>query len=149
MRAVIQRVLNASVAVNGKISGEIGHGMLVLLGVGKEDTGADIDKLAAKLVKLRIFEDENGKINKSITDVNGSILIVSQFTLYWNCRKGNRPSFENAMPPQEAEEMYLKFVDRIRTTGVPYATGEFGADMKVSLTNDGPVTVWLDTKENL
>ena len=149
MRAVIQRVLSASVEINGKTSGEIGHGILALLGVGKEDTSADIEKLVSKLVKLRIFEDENGKINKSITDVNGSILIVSQFTLYWNCKKGNRPSFENAMPPQEAEEMYLKFVDRIKETGIPYATGEFGADMKVSLINDGPVTVWLDTKENL
>lgn len=149
MRAVIQRVLNASVAINGRTAGEIGHGMLVLLGVGKDDTEADIEKLASKLVKLRIFEDENGKINKSVTDVHGSMLIVSQFTLYWNCRKGNRPSFENAMPPKEAEEMYLKFVERMKETEIPCATGEFGADMKVSLTNDGPVTVWLDTKENL
>ena len=149
MRAVIQRVLNASVAINGRTAGEIGHGMLVLLGVGKDDTEADIEKLASKLVKLRMFEDENGKINKSVTDVHGSMLIVSQFTLYWNCRKGNRPSFENAMPPKEAEEMYLKFVERMKETEIPCATGEFGADMKVSLTNDGPVTVWLDTKENL
>ena len=149
MRAVIQRVLNASVAINGRTVGEIGHGMLVLLGVGKDDTEADIEKLASKLVKLRMFEDENGKINKSVTDVHGSMLIVSQFTLYWNCRKGNRPSFENAMPPKEAEEMYLKFVERMKETEIPCATGEFGADMKVSLTNDGPVTVWLDTKENL
>lgn len=149
MRAVIQRVLNAAVAIDGRTAGEIGHGMLVLLGVGKDDTEADIEKLASKLVKLRIFEDENGKINKSITDVHGAMLIVSQFTLYWNCKKGNRPSFENAMPPKEAEEMYIRFVERMKETGIPCATGEFGADMKVSLTNDGPVTVWLDTKENL
>ena len=149
MRAVIQRVLNAAVAIDGRTAGEIGHGMLVLLGVGKDDTEADIERLASKLVKLRIFEDENGKINKSITDVHGAMLIVSQFTLYWNCKKGNRPSFENAMPPKEAEEMYIRFVERMKETGIPCETGEFGADMKVSLTNDGPVTVWLDTKENL
>ena len=149
MRAVIQRVLNAAVAIDGRTAGEIGHGMLVLLGVGKDDTEADIERLASKLVKLRIVEDENGKINKSITDVHGAMLIVSQFTLYWNCKKGNRPSFENAMPPKEAEEMYIRFVERMKETGIPCETGEFGADMKVSLTNDGPVTVWLDTKENL
>ncbi len=148
MRAVIQRVLNASVSVDGEAIGKIGHGMLILLGVGKNDTCEDIDKLVNKLVKLRIFEDSDGKINKSITDVDGEILVVSQFTLYWNCKKGNRPSFDNAMPPIEAEELYNAFVDKIKDTGIRYSTGSFGADMKVSLINDGPVTVWLDTKEN-
>ena len=149
MRFLIQRVSEASVRVDGKTIGQIGKGFLVFVGISGTDDRPTADWMIRKLLGLRIFEDENGKINKSVADVNGSILIVSQFTLYWNCKKGNRPSFENAMPPQEAEEMYLKFVERITETGIPYATGEFGADMKVSLINDGPVTVWLDTKENL
>lgn len=149
MRAVIQRVVEASVAINGKTSENIGHGEVILLGVGKDDTEADVDKLVSKIIKLRIFEDENGKINKNIDDVCGAMLIVSQFTLYWNCKKGNRPSFENAMPPQDAEKLYDLFVKKIKETGIPYLTGEFGADMRVSLINDGPVTVWLDTKENI
>jgi len=149
MRAVIQRVSNASIVIDGVQGGEIGTGLVVLLGVGKDDEDADIERLVHKITHLRIFEDADGKINKSITDVSGSLLIVSQFTLYWNCRKGNRPSFENAMPPTEAEEMYDRFVKKIAQTGIPYETGSFGADMKVSLTNDGPVTVWLDTKSNI
>lgn len=148
MRAVIQRVLNSSVEIDGKIAGKSGKGMLILLGVGKEDTVDDINKLVNKLTKLRIFDDEDGKINKSITDINGEILIVSQFTLYWSCKKGTRPSFDNAMPPKEAEEMYVQFVKAMQETGIHCETGEFGADMKVSLVNDGPVTVYLDTKEN-
>ena len=148
MRAIIQRVLNSSVEIDGKIAGKSGKGMLILLGVGKEDTVDDINKLVNKLTKLRIFDDEDGKINKSITDVNGEILIVSQFTLYWSCKKGTRPSFDNAMPPKEAEEMYEQFVTAMKETGIHCETGEFGADMKVSLVNDGPVTVYLDTKEN-
>lgn len=148
MRAVIQRVLNSSVEIDGKVAGRSGKGMLILLGVGKEDTADDITKLVNKLTKLRIFDDEDGKINKSITDINGEILIVSQFTLYWSCKKGTRPSFDNAMPPKEAEEMYEQFVKAMRETGIHCETGEFGADMKVSLVNDGPVTVYLDTKEN-
>ncbi len=148
MRAVIQRVLNSSVEIDEKVAGKSGKGMLILLGVGKEDTAEDINKLVNKLIKLRIFDDEDGKINKSITDINGEILIVSQFTLYWSCKKGTRPSFDNAMPPKEAEEMYEQFVKTMRETGIHCETGEFGADMKVSLVNDGPVTVYLDTKEN-
>lgn len=148
MRAVIQRVLNSSVEIDGKIVGKSNKGMLILLGVGKEDTADDINKLVNKLTKLRIFEDEDGKINKSITDVNGEMLIVSQFTLYWSCKKGTRPSFDNAMPPKEAEELYEQFVKAMRETGIHCETGKFGADMKVSLVNDGPVTVYLDTKEN-
>lgn len=148
MRAVIQRVLNSSVEIEGRIVGKTDKGMLILLGVGKEDSVEDINKLVNKLTKLRIFEDEDGKINKSITDVNGEMLIVSQFTLYWSCKKGTRPSFDNAMPPKEAEELYEQFVKAMRETGIHCETGEFGADMKVSLVNDGPVTVYLDTKEN-
>lgn len=149
MRAVIQRVIEASVEINGERTESIKKGVVVLLGIGKGDTEADMDKLIPKLIKLRIFEDENGKINKNISDVCGELLIVSQFTLYWNCKKGNRPSFENAMPPRDAEKLYDLFVKTIKETGIPYKTGEFGADMRVSLINDGPVTVWLDTKENI
>jgi len=148
MRAIIQRVLNSSVEIDGRIAGKSGKGMLILLGVGKEDTVDDVNKLVNKLTKLRIFDDEDGKINKSITDVNGEILIISQFTLYWSCKKGTRPSFDNAMPPKEAEEMYEQFVAAMKETGIHCETGKFGADMKVSLVNDGPVTVYLDTKEN-
>ena len=148
MRAVIQRVLNSTVEIDGEIAGRSGKGMLIFLGVGKEDTAADIEKLVNKLIKLRIFEDEEGKTNKSVTDINGEILIVSQFTLYWSCKKGTRPSFDNAMPPKEAEELYDRFVSAMCATGIHCETGKFGADMKVSLVNDGPVTVYLDTKEN-
>ena len=145
MRAVLQRVKNASVSVDGKVTGEIEKGLLVLVGMGKDDTEADIKKLVDKIIKLRLFDDENDKINLSVTDVGGSLLIVSQFTLYWNCKKGTRPSFDGAMPPAEANEMYQKFVDYAKSTGIKVETGIFGADMKVSLINDGPVTVTLDT----
>lgn len=149
MRAVIQRVTKASVTIDRKVNGAIDKGILILLGVGKEDTRADIEKLGNKLVKLRIFEDEEGRTNKSITDIGGKFLIVSQFTLYWSCKKGNRPSFDSAMEPGRAKELYEEFVEYMRGTGIPCETGVFGADMKVELLNDGPVTVWLDTKENL
>lgn len=145
MRAVLQRVLNSSVEIDNKIIGSTKEGLLVLLGVGKNDTQKEMKKLADKIIKLRIFSDESGKTNLSITDVGGTMLIVSQFTLYWNCKKGNRPSFDGAMPPAEAEKMYEDFVAYIRESGIHAETGCFGADMKVSLINDGPVTVVLDT----
>lgn len=146
MRAVLQRVSEASVTVDGDVTGKIGKGLLVLVGMGKEDTDEDIKKLVDKIVKLRLFSDENDKINLSVNDIGGSLLIVSQFTLYWNCKKGTRPSFDGAMPPEEAKMMYDKFVDYAKSTQIPVETGVFGADMKVSLLNDGPVTVTLDTK---
>ncbi len=145
MRAVLQVVTNADVKIEGQVAGEIQKGLLVLLGIGKGDTTEQMKKLADKIIKLRIFDDEDGKTNLSIKDVGGSMLIVSQFTLYWNCKKGNRPSFDNAMPPHIANEMYLDFVYYMKEQGISVQTGAFGADMKVSLTNDGPVTVVLDT----
>ncbi len=145
MRAVLQVVENADVKIDKKISGKIDKGLLVLLGVGKDDTEIQLKKLADKIIKLRIFDDADGKTNLSIKDVGGSMLIVSQFTLYWNCKKGNRPSFDGAMPPDVANKMYLEFVDYVKSQGMNVQTGEFGADMKVTLTNNGPVTVVLDT----
>lgn len=145
MRAVLQRVKKASVSVEGKITGQIDRGLVVLIGMGKEDTEEDIKKLVDKIIKLRLFDDENGKINLSVKDVGGSLLIVSQFTLYWSCKKGTRPSFDGAMPPEEANLMYNKFVEYAKSTDIPVETGVFGADMQLSLINDGPVTVNLDT----
>lgn len=145
MRAVLQRVKKASVTVDDKITGQIDRGLVVLIGMGKDDTEEDIKKLVDKIIKLRLFDDENGKINLSINDVGGSLLIVSQFTLYWNCKKGTRPGFDGAMPPAEAERMYDKFVEYAKSTNIPVQTGIFGADMQLSLINDGPVTVNLDT----
>lgn len=150
MRAVIQRVKNASVTIDGKVHGKIDTGFLVLLGVAHEDDEKDAELLAAKIAKLRIFEDENEKMNLSVSDVGGEILIVSQFTLYADCRKGRRPSFTNAMAPAVANEYYEKFISVVESiTGVAPKTGEFGADMKVELLNDGPVTIMLDSKEIL
>ena len=145
MRAVLQRVKKASVTVDDKITGQINKGLVVLIGMGKDDAEEDIKKLIDKIIKLRLFDDKNGKINLSINDVGGSLLIVSQFTLYWNCKKGTRPSFDGAMPPAEAERMYDKFVEYAKNTDIPVETGIFGADMQLSLINDGPVTVNLDT----
>ena len=146
MRAVLQRVNEASVTVDGDVTGKIEKGLLVLVGMGKEDTDEDIKKLVDKIVKWRLFSDENDKINLSVNDIGGSLLIVSQFTLYWSCKKGTRPSFDGAMPPEEAKMMYDKFVEYAKSTQIPVETGVFGTDMKVSLLNDGPVTVTLDTK---
>ena len=141
----MQRVLSADVKVDGKTVGEIKKGYLVLMGAGIGDTEADADRLAEKLVKLRIFSDENDKINLSLKDVSGELLIVSQFTLYADCRKGNRPSFVNAEEPRRANELYEYFVRKCRTlTDSAVETGIFGADMKVSLVNDGPFTVILE-----
>lgn len=144
MKVVIQRVLEASVKVDGETVGEIGKGFLVLLGVGKEDDEAVCDRIIKKLLGLRIFEDENGKTNLSLDSVNGELLIVSQFTLYADCRKGNRPSFTEAAPPELANRLYEYFVEQCAKSVPKVEKGIFGADMKVSLVNDGPFTVILE-----
>lgn len=146
MRAVVQRVTNADVKIDGRVNGKIDDGLLVLLGVGNGDTEEDMKYIADKIIKLRIFSDENDKINLSLEDVGGSMLVISQFTLYGDCSHGRRPYFGNAMEPVSANEMYEKFVAYIRGQGIHTETGEFGADMKVSLTNDGPVTIILESK---
>lgn len=144
MKLVVQRVSNAKVEVEGKTTGEIGQGFLVLLGVTHEDTQENADFLVQKLVKLRVFTDENYKMNLSIKDIKGELLIVSQFTLYANCQKGNRPSFVEAAKPEQAEELYNYFVEKCRQEGINVQTGEFGAHMQVSLLNNGPVTIILE-----
>jgi len=145
MIAVIQRVTEASVKVNGKTVGRIGHGLLVLLGVAKGDTQEEIKLLADKTANLRIFNNEQGKFDRSLLDVGGSALVVSQFTLLGSWRKGRRPGYEMAAPPDQAEPMVEKFVEALRSFGVQTQTGVFGAHMEVSLINDGPVTMTLDT----
>ncbi|MDO4269945.1 MAG: D-aminoacyl-tRNA deacylase [Eubacteriales bacterium] len=147
MRAVIQRVSRASVTIDGKVHGAIGRGFLVLLGITEGDTAADAAYLADKTVKLRVFTDENDKMNRSLADVGGGILVVSQFTLYGDCKKGNRPSFTDAARPDTAVPLYEAFVARCRESGLPVETGVFGADMQVELLNDGPVTLWMDTAQ--
>lgn len=144
MKAVVQRVTHASVKVDGEIKGEIGNGFLVLLGVGQGDTEADADRLVNKIVKMRIFSDENDKINLSLADVDGEMLVISQFTLYADCRKGNRPNFIQAGKPDEAERLYEYFVAECRKQVPKVEKGVFGADMKVELLNDGPFTVVLE-----
>ena len=146
MRAVVQRVTNADVKIDGRVNGKIDNGLLVLLGVGNGDTEEDMKYIADKIIKLRIFSDENDKMNLSLEDVGGSMLVISQFTLYGDCSHGRRPYFGNAMEPVSANEMYEKFVAYIRERGIHTETGEFGADMKVSLINDGPVTIILESK---
>ena len=146
MRAVVQRVTNADVKIDGRVNGKIDDGLLVLLGVGNGDTEEDMKYIADKIIKLRIFSDENDKMNLSLEDVGGSMLVISQFTLYGDCSHGRRPYFGNALEPVSANEMYEKFVAYIREQGIHTETGEFGADMKVSLTNDGPVTIILESK---
>jgi D-tyrosyl-tRNA(Tyr) deacylase len=147
MRACIQRVSEARVTVDGAATGEIGRGLVVLLGVGQQDGEAEVDFLAEKIVGLRIFEDDAGKMNRSLAEVGGAMLVVSQFTLYGDARKGRRPSFTDAAPPELAERLYEAFVARVRSLGVRVETGVFRAHMLVSLVNDGPVTLWLDTVE--
>lgn len=144
MRLVIQRVTSAAVRVDGQTVGEIGKGLLVLLGVGRGDTDDSARLYAKKLLGLRIFEDENGKTNRSLADVGGALLIVSQFTLYADCSHGNRPGFTQAGDPAEADRLYQFFASLCREAGAPVQTGIFGADMKVSLVNDGPFTIVLD-----
>jgi D-tyrosyl-tRNA(Tyr) deacylase len=145
MRAVVQRVASARVEVDGEAVGAIGRGLLVYAGFGKGDCPADRAWMLGKIVGLRIFTDDAGKMSRSMTDVGGSLLLVSQFTLYGDLRRGRRPSFDDAMPPAEAAAAYEAFVHEARATGVPVQTGRFAADMKVSSLNDGPVTIWLDS----
>lgn len=147
MRAVVQRVSKASVSVEGTVIGSIDKGLLVLLGVGQDDDEKDLDYLCDKIANLRIFEDENGKMNKSLVDIKGELLVVSQFTLYGDVRKGRRPNFMNAAEPDKAESMYLEFVNKIRKTVIKVKTGKFGEHMHVELINDGPVTILLDSKK--
>ena len=147
MKFVIQRVSHASVTVHEETIGRINQGYLVLIGVGKEDTREDADRLVKKMIGLRIFADENGKINKSLKDVDGELLLVSQFTLYADCRHGNRPGFTEAAGPDLANELYEYIIESCRQQVSVVETGEFGADMKVELLNDGPVTLWMDTRE--
>ncbi|MCR4652290.1 MAG: D-tyrosyl-tRNA(Tyr) deacylase [Eubacterium sp.] len=144
MKFVIQRVTDASVTVEGKTIGEIGKGFLVLIGVGKEDTRETADKYLKKMIGLRIFEDAEGKTNLSLKDVGGELLLVSQFTLYANCKKGNRPSFVEAGDPEQAEDLYNYIVEEAKKQVNVVQTGSFGADMKVSLLNDGPFTILLE-----
>jgi D-tyrosyl-tRNA(Tyr) deacylase len=144
MRAVCQRVSEARVRVAGEIAGEIGPGLCVLLGVAAGDGEAEAAKLAGKLARLRIFADEEGRFDRSVVDVGGSALVVSQFTLIADTAKGNRPSFSGAAPPERAQPLYERFCDELRAAGVPVATGVFGAKMEVELVNDGPVTIVLD-----
>jgi len=146
MKAVIQRVREAEVIVEGKMVGSIGRGIMVLLGVEKGDGERDAAWLANKIVELRIFGDEAGKMNLSVQDIGGAILTVSQFTLAGNCAKGRRPSFDTAAPPDEGKRLYELFVEKVRGTGVPVATGIFQADMQVGLVNDGPVTFILESR---
>ena len=144
MRIVLQRVTSASVKVDGETIGKIGRGFLILLGVGHDDTEEDCRRLADKISGLRIFSDENDKINLDLEAVGGSLLVVPQFTLYADCRKGNRPNFIQAAPPQKANELYEYFTEYLRSKGKHVETGSFGADMKVELLNDGPFTVILE-----
>jgi len=148
MRAVVQRVSRAKVTVNDWISGEIGLGLLVLLGVGQQDTEADASYLAEKIAGLRIFEDEDGRMNRSVQDIGGSVLAVSQFTLYGDVRRGKRPSFDAAAPPDPARRLYEFFVERIQAAGVPCETGRFQEMMQVELVNEGPVTILLDSAKS-
>jgi len=147
VRAVVQRVSSARVEVDGEVAGSIGRGLLVLLGVGQGDTEKQAQWLAEKIGGLRIFEDDAGKMNLSVQDIGGSVLVVSQFTLFGDCRKGRRPSFTEAAPPDLAERLYQEFVDYLRAQNIPVATGVFQAKMDVHLVNDGPVTIWLDTEQ--
>lgn len=147
MRAVIQRVSEAQVTIQGTVSGAVGRGLLVLLGIESSDLPADIEWLSGKIVRLRIFNDDAGVMNRSVQDIGGGILLVSQFTLFASTRKGNRPSYSNAAPPEVAIPLYKQFVARLaQDLGRPIQTGEFGADMVVSLMNDGPVTILMDSK---
>jgi D-tyrosyl-tRNA(Tyr) deacylase len=147
MRACIQRVSEAQVSVEGAVTGRIGRGLVVLLGVGQEDGEVEARRLAEKVVGLRIFEDAAGKMNRSLAEIGGAMLVVSQFTLYGDCRRGRRPSFTAAATPELAEQLYEAFVAAVKDAGIDVATGRFREHMLVSLVNDGPVTLWIDTAE--
>ncbi|MFR3568952.1 MAG: D-aminoacyl-tRNA deacylase [Paraclostridium sordellii] len=147
MRAVVQRVVSSKVIVDESTIGEINKGLLILLGVTHEDTSKDVDYLLDKIVNLRIFEDENDKMNLSLKDVNGELLVVSQFTLYGDCRKGRRPNFTNAAKPDLATSLYEEFIDKAKKEGIKVGTGKFGAHMMVDLVNDGPVTILIDSEK--
>ncbi|WP_163336338.1 D-aminoacyl-tRNA deacylase [Desulfopila sp. IMCC35008] len=147
MRAVIQRVVKGTVIVNGEVTGSIGKGLVVLIGIHPGDTPKDIEWMADKLVHLRIFEDPDGKMNLSATDIGAEMLIVSQFTLYGDCRKGRRPGYSTAAPPAIAEPVYLQLVDAVRKRGIDVGTGIFQAIMQVELINDGPVTLLIDSEK--
>ncbi len=147
MRVVIQRVLKANLYVEGKEISKIDKGAVVFLGVGKDDQEEDAKKLALKIAKLRIYEDENGKMNRNIQDYGGEILLVSQFTLYGDCKGGNRPSFTQAKNPNDAKELYLKVQNLLENENISVKTGVFGADMKIDVLNDGPVTILLDSND--
>ncbi|MCH4206511.1 MAG: D-aminoacyl-tRNA deacylase [Solobacterium sp.] len=149
MKTVIQRVENASVAIDGKVHGRIDRGYMILVGIQNEDVPETVKKMAEKIANLRIFEDENGKMNRNLSQVQGAILSISQFTLYADCRRGNRPSFDTAGEPVHAKEMYLLFNKEMREKGFQVEEGIFGADMKVELLNDGPVTIILDSDHDL
>ena len=147
MRAVVQRVASASVTVDGKLISEIGKGLLIFHGVAQEDTSADLDYLTNKVANLRVFEDDEGRMNRSLLEVGGEALVVSQFTLYGDCRKGRRPSFIDAAPPDKAEALYQQFIRAISNTGISVRAGIFQAMMDVELVNDGPVTILLDSSK--
>ncbi|NHF73341.1 D-aminoacyl-tRNA deacylase [Paracoccus xiamenensis] len=147
MRALIQRVSDASVTVDGRVTGKIGPGLLVLVCAMQGDDVQAAEKLAARVAKLRIFRDENDKMNRSLLDTGGAALVVSQFTLAADTRSGNRPGFSTAAAPEQGERLYLHFAQSLRSMGIAVETGEFGADMQVALTNSGPVTIWMDTAD--
>ena len=147
MRALIQRVKRASVTINSEVTGKINEGLLIFLGVGEDDTEKQVQYLVEKCTGLRIFTDEQDKMNLSVKDIKGEILVVSQFTLYGDCKKGKRPSFVRAARPETAIPLYESFIAHCKNTGLNVQTGEFGADMQIELINDGPVTIWLDTEE--
>ena len=147
MRTVIQRVKHASVTIDGVVNGKIEQGFLLLVGIKDDDTEAVVEKMADKIAKMRIFDDENGKMNLALQQVGGAILSISQFTLFANCKKGNRPSFDGAGKPEHAKAMYLYFNKVLRRYGLQVEEGIFAADMKVELLNDGPITIWLDSED--
>ncbi|MFT8350371.1 D-aminoacyl-tRNA deacylase [Clostridium saccharoperbutylacetonicum] len=148
MRAVVQRVTSSSVSVDGNIIGKIGIGFNVLIGISKDDTLEDLKYIKDKVINLRVFQDENDKMNLSLLDVKGEILVISQFTLYGDCRKGRRPNFMEALGGEDANKLYEEFLEFLRASGLKVECGEFGADMKVEINNDGPVTILLDSKRN-
>ncbi|NLP36460.1 MAG: D-tyrosyl-tRNA(Tyr) deacylase [Firmicutes bacterium] len=149
MRAVLQRVISAAVKIDGETVGQIDKGLLILLGIHGDDTEEDLHYLVEKIVHLRIFEDENNKMNLSLLDIDGSALVVSQFTLYADTRRGRRPGFSSAAAPEVAEPMYRRFCEALKAYGIPVATGRFGADMDVQLINQGPVTIIIDSEQRL